>query len=308
MIVNQEIFNIIKKYAIQIGFDDLGIVKADFLDSEKKYFLDWLDKGYNAEMGYMSRNIEKRLDPRLLVENAKSIIVVIKNYYPQNLQNTDTYKISKYAYNQDYHIVIKNDLTKLFEFINQNVTKIKGRIFVDSAPVLERAWAKKTGLGWIGKNSMLITKKGSFFFIGVIISDLETEYKPLEMDSYCGNCTKCIDACPTNAIVEPFVIDSNKCISYQTIENKGEIELNLKDKFNDFIFGCDICQDVCPWNTKQNPTNDKRFSLKDEIKILDKKTWEKLNKETFDNIFVNSAVKRTKFDKIVRNIKFVSNK
>lgn len=295
----------IKDFAKKIGFDDVGIVKAHFLIEEKEYLLSWLKNEYHADMQYMAKNIEKRLDPRLLVENAKSIIVLLKNYYPQEKQIVDSYKISKYAYNLDYHDVIKNDLLKLYDFINNEIEPINGRMFVDSAPVLERVWAKKAGLGWIGKNSLLITKKGSFFFIAELILDIELEYETKDYKNFCGTCTKCIDSCPTNAIVEPFVIDSKKCISYQTIENKNEIDENLKGKFEDWIYGCDICQDVCPWNKFVEPSNSEAFKIASMLKEMNKNNWENLTKEKYDNIFMKTAVKRTKYSGLMRNIKFV---
>lgn len=298
----------IKKYALEIGFDDVGIIRADFLSDEKDNLQKWLDNNYHAEMSYMERNFDKRLDARLLVENAKSIIVVLKNYYPPKVQNSDTYQISKYAYGQDYHKVLKDDLYKLFEFINNEINETKGRVFVDSAPVLEKAIAKKAGLGWIGKNSMLLTKKGSFFFIGEIIIDLELSYSDKELASFCGNCTKCIDACPTNAIVEPYIINANKCISYLTIEKKGDFDDNLNLNFENNIFGCDICQNVCPWNKKSTPTNDPRLLNNSILLKLKHNDWENISQQTFNNIFKHSPVKRTKLEGLRRNINFVKNK
>ena len=295
----------IKEYAKQIDFDAVGIVSADFLSEEKNNLNNWLKNGYNAEMDFMNRNIDKRLDPRELVDNAKSVIVVLKNYFPEKHQIKNTYKISKFSYGNDYHHVIKNDLRKLFNFINDEIQPIKGRIFVDSAPVLEGAWAKKAGLGWVGKNSLLLTKKGSFFFIGELIIDLELESETVDYKSFCGTCTKCIDACPTNAIVEPYIVDANKCISYQTIENKGDIDISLKGKFENWIFGCDICQDVCPWNKKSTPTNEKHFKITDLLQNLTKKEWQNLNRESFNNIFKNSAISRTKLSGLKRNIEFI---
>lgn len=291
-----------------MGFDEIGIVKADFLAEEKARYIEWLNKGYNADMQYMARNIDKRLDPRLLVENAKSVIVVLKNYYPKTKQIENTFKISKYSLGQDYHKVLKDDLYKLYNYINTEIEPISGRVFVDSAPVLERTWAKKAGLGWIGKNSLLITKKGSFFFIGIIIIDIELEYEKPDYKSFCGKCTRCIDACPTNAIVEPYVVNAQKCISYQTIENKKEIDEDLKNKFKDWIFGCDICQDICPWNRYAEYSDVDVFKISDLIKNKTKEDWVKLTKEEFNNIFKNSPVKRTKYKGLMRNINFVKNK
>ncbi|MBN2894025.1 MAG: tRNA epoxyqueuosine(34) reductase QueG [Bacteroidales bacterium] len=298
----------IKEFANEIGFDNVGIVKADFLNDEKENLANWLNNGYNADMQYLENNFDKRLDPRLLVENAKSVIVVIKNYFPENQQLEDTFKVSKYSYNDDYHTVIKNNLHKLFNFINTEIQPVKGRIFVDSAPVLEKAWAKKAGLGWIGKNSLLLTKKGSFFFIGEIVIDIELDYEVIDYKSFCGNCIKCIDACPTNAIVKPYIVDSNKCISYQTIENKGEIDISLKGKFENWIFGCDICQDVCPWNKFSEPTSNQQFKISDLLQNMSKKDWKNLTVDEFNNIFKGSAVKRTKYEGLMRNINFAEQK
>lgn len=296
----------IKQYAKELGFDNVGIVKAEFLFDEKDNLNNWLKKGYNAKMSFMNRNIDKRLNPRLLVENAKSVIVLLKNYFTENQQIKDTYKISKFAYSSDYHDIIKKDLQQLFNFINDEIQPISGRFFVDSAPVLEGAWAKKAGLGWIGKNSLLLTKKGSFFFIAELIIDLELDYEVVDYKSFCGTCTKCIDSCPTNAIVAPYTVDANKCISYQTIENKEEIDILLKNKFEDWIFGCDICQDICPWNKKSEFTENEHFKISDLLKNMSKNDWETLTKESFNNIFTNSAVKRTKYEGLMRNINFVS--
>lgn len=298
---------LIKKQAIKIGFDEIGIIKADFLSSEENYLKKWIDNNYHADMNYMERNLEKRLNPALLVENAKSVIVVLKNYFPKKKQNKNTYQISKYAYGNDYHKILKDDLYKLFEFINTEIEPAKGRIFVDSAPVLERSIAKKAGLGWIGKNSMLLTKKGSFFFIGEIIIDLELNYSNPQINSYCGSCSKCIDACPTSAISEPYIINSNKCISYLTIEKKNEFNKNLNLNFKNYIFGCDICQDVCPWNNNSIPSKDERFNPHFLLLQLKQKDWENLSVQTFNNIFINSAVKRTKYKGLFRNINYLKN-
>jgi len=295
----------IKEFAKQIGFDDVGIVKVDFLHTEKEHLQEWIDKGYNAEMSYMNRNFEKRLNPNLLVENAKSIIVVIKNYYPDKQQAKDTYQVSKYAYFPDYHYLIKDDLKKILEFINTEIEPVKGRYFVDSAPVLEKIWAQKAGLGWIGKNSLLLTKKGSYFFIGEIICDIELSYDETDFKNFCGTCSKCIDACPTNAIVEPYVIDANKCISYQTIEKKGEFNDDLNLNFKNYIFGCDICQDVCPWNNKAVPTNDNRFDPNFLLLSLKCDDWENLSQQDFNKIFRKTPLERVKYTGLMRNIKYV---
>ncbi|MEA3450982.1 MAG: tRNA epoxyqueuosine(34) reductase QueG [Bacteroidota bacterium] len=292
----------IKKRALELGFDKVGIVKAELLQNEKENFDVWLKNNFNAEMNYMERNVEKRLNPTLLVEKSKSIIIVLKNYFPSQKQVDDTFKISKYAFGNDYHDVLKADLHKLFTFINNEIEFVNGRIFVDSAPVLEKKWAQKANLGWIGKNSLLLTKKGSFFFIAEIILDIELDYNEPEFNDYCGSCTNCIDACPTKAIVEPYVVNSNLCISYLTIEKKGEFENNFELNFEDYIFGCDICQDVCPWNKKAVPHDEELFEPHFLLTQLKKTDWKKLTKETFDTIFKHSAVKRTKYNGLMRNI------
>ncbi len=295
----------IKKYALELGFDAVGIIKSEFLSHEESKLRNWLKKDFHAGMDYMMRNTEKRLDPSLLVEKAKTLIVVLKNYFPAKRQIQGTLKVSKYAYSQDYHKILKEDLFNLFAYINENIEHINGRVFVDSAPVLEKKWAQKAGLGWIGKNSLLLTKKGSFFFIGEIIIDIELDYEKTEFKNFCGTCTKCIDACPTNAITEPFVINSNLCISYLTIERRGIFDENMNLNFRDYIFGCDICQDVCPWNRKSKPSEDKRFSPHFLLLELQRNDWKNINKQKFDNIFRKSAVKRTKYEGLMRNINYV---
>ena len=296
----------IKQKAIDLGFDAVGIVPAVFLQSEEKRLLQWLDKSYNAEMDYMARNREKRLYPSLLVDEAKSVIVVLKNYYPEKKQPTNTYFISKYAYGKDYHYILKEDLRKLWKYIEEITGNFKGRIFVDSAPVLEKKLAQLAGLGWIGKNSLLLTKKGSYFFIGEMIVNLELEYDVPQAKDYCGTCTRCIDACPTNAIIAPYIIDSRKCISYLTIEKKGDFDDNMNLNFANYIFGCDICQDVCPWNSKVIPTNDKRFSPVDAVLKFSKKDWQKMTKPNFKLNFKNTALERTKYEGLKRNIDYVA--
>jgi epoxyqueuosine reductase len=297
----------IKKYAKELGFDDIGIVEAKLLSQEAKHLNSWLEKKYNADMHYMKKNIDKRLNPKLLVPNAKSIIIVLKNYFPKKTQNKNSFLISKYAYGTDYHKILKKDLKKLYNFINDNIEPINGRIFVDSAPVLEKIWAQKAGLGWIGKNSLLITKKGSFFFIGEIICDIELQYNSSEMKNYCGSCSKCIDNCPTNAIMPNKTINSNKCISYLTIEKKDNFDPNMNLNFKNFIFGCDICQDVCPWNSKSQASNDPRLEPHFLLLELKKNDWKNLSIDTFNTIFKHSAVKRTKYNGLLRNIRYVSN-
>ncbi len=294
---------LIKSKAKELGFDDCGISKIEtFNNFTREKYNEWINSGFSADMQYMERNIDKRFDITKMVENAKSVISVILNYYPEVKQNTESYKISKYAYGYDYHKIIKDKLYKLFNFINNEISKISGRVFVDSAPVMEKQWAVKSGLGWQGKNSCLINKDiGSFFFVGEIVIDLELEYdKPI--NEYCGNCTKCIDACPTGAIEKPYVVNSNKCISYLTIEHKGEFNKNINIDFTDYIFGCDICQDVCPWNAKPVFSKIKEFKIFDAIKTFTYNNWENLNENDFNKIFKNSPLKRTKYSGIKRNI------
>ena len=297
---------LVKKLAKQIGFSSCGISKARFLQEEEKKFENWLKKGYQGTMGYLEKNFDKRLDPQKLVPGAKSVISLTYNYFPQKKTlNENSFIISKYAYGKDYHFIIKDKLKALFNLLKKEIGDIEGRVFVDSAPIHERAWAKISGLGWIGKNSLLLNKKmGSYFFLAEIICDLDLEYDSSVSD-HCGTCTKCIDACPTDAITESQVLDANKCISYLTIENKNEIPKELSKSFNNYIFGCDICQDVCPWNKFAKPHNEKEFLPKEELSKFTKKEWQELTNETFNKIFKNSAVKRTKFEGLKRNIKAI---
>lgn len=256
-------------------------------------------------MGYMENHFDKRLNPTLLVDDSKSVISLLLNYYPQETQIADSYKISKYAYGQDYHFVIKEKLKEFLFSIQENIGEVSGRAFVDSAPVLDKAWAAKSGLGWIGKNSNLLSKQvGSFFFIAELIVDLELEYDNAVTD-HCGSCTKCIDACPTSAIIAPYVVDGSKCISYFTIELKDNIPQEMKGKFDDWAFGCDVCQDVCPWNRFSKPHNEPLFNPNPELLSLTKKDWEEITEETFRAVFKNSAVKRAKYDGLKRNIDFL---
>jgi epoxyqueuosine reductase len=298
----------IKSKVKELGFLDCGILPATELTEEKEHYQNWLGAGMHGEMGYMERNREKRLDPRLLYKNAKTILVVLLNYFPGETQKDPQAPIvSKYAYGTDYHFVIKDKLKKLLQFIQEEITPCNGRPFVDSAPVLERAWARRTGLGWIGKNSNLLSvEHGSFFFIGELILDAELPYdQPKIVSDHCGNCTRCIDACPTNAIVNNRVIDSRKCISYQTIELRGDLDENLKGRFENRVFGCDICQDVCPWNLKAEPHNEP--DLKPEPKLLEltRDEWHAMDKPLFNQLFKKSAVKRTRFKGLKRNLEFI---
>mgnify|MGYP001161603323 FL=1 len=294
---------IIKKLAKKIGFSSCGISKARFLKEEEKNFEDWLSQGKQGTMSYLEKNFDKRLNPKKLVPGAKSVISLTFNYFPpKKISNTNNFIISKYAYGKDYHYIIKEKLNALFSKIKEKIGNVEGRVFVDSAPIHERAWAKISGLGWIGKNSLLINKNmGSYFFLAEIVCDLDLEYDSIVSD-HCGTCSKCIDACPTNAITEAQVIDANRCISYLTIENKDDIPKELSESFNDYIFGCDICQDVCPWNRFSKPHNEKELLPKEELNKMSKKDWKELTKETFDIIFKGSAIKRSKFDGLKRNI------
>jgi len=253
----------------------------------------------------MENYYDKRLDPTKLVEDAKSVISLSYNYYPNNFQNNDFAKVSKYAYGKDYHNVIRDKLKLLLKFIKEEIGDVSGRVFVDSAPILEKAWAEKSGLGWIGKNSNLITKQvGSFYFLAELILDLELDYDSKDFD-HCGECTACIDACPTEAIVEPYVVDGSKCISYFTIELKENIPNQYKGKFDSWVFGCDICQDVCPWNKFSKPHNEPLFDPKSEFLEMSKNEWQEITEETFNKIFDNSALKRTGYNGLKRNLNFI---
>ncbi len=293
----------IKTEALRIGFDACGISRAEFIPEDQTRLLSWLSSGYHSGMKYMERNIEKRSDPGLLVEGAKSVIVVLQNYYPQKAEFKSNYKIAKYAYGEDYHIVLKDKLFSLFEFINKEIAPVKGRCFTDSAPVMERSWAVRAGLGWIGKNGNLLTRNlGSFIFIAELIIDLELEYDTPNLRNYCGSCNICIEQCPTNAIVSPQVIDSNKCISYLNIENKSEIPELFKGKTENWIFGCDICQDICPWNRKNEPTHEERFHPASELIEMKSSDWENLTEEKFNEFFIKSPISRAGLEGIKRNI------
>ena len=282
-----------------------GISKAEFLEEEAPRLEHWLNQNHHGEMKYMENHFDKRLNPTLLVDDAKSVISLLLNYYPSETQIEDSYKISKYAYGQDYHFVIKEKLKELLESIQTEIGEVSGRAFVDSAPVLDKAWAAKSGLGWVGKNSNLITKKqGSFYFIAELIVDLDLEYDHSTTD-HCGSCTACLDACPTQAIVSPYVIDGSKCISYFTIELKENIPYEMKGKLDDWIFGCDVCQDVCPWNKFSKAHNEPLFNATPELLTWTKKDWEEITEDVFKKVFKNSPLKRTKFSGITKNIVFV---
>jgi len=298
---------LIKSEAKRLGFDYVGISKADFLEEEAPRLESWLNKNMHGQMSYMQNHFDKRLDPRILVPGAKSVVSLLLNYYPSQKQVDSTApKISKYAYGADYHEVIKDKLNQLLQFIKDTIGDVDGRVFVDSAPVLDKAWAKKSGLGWIGKNSNLINKQsGSFFFIAELIIDLELEADGPIKD-YCGTCTKCIDACPTEAIVAPQIVDGSKCISYYTIELKDAIPSDVKGKFDNWMFGCDVCQDVCPWNRFSKPHHEPQFNPTNGLLEMTKKEWLELTEETFKKVFKDSAVKRTKYNGLTRNIKFIT--
>ena len=296
----------IKSEAKRLGFSFCGIAKAQFLEQEAPRLERWLNQKMHGKMQYMENYFDKRLDPTKLVEGSKSVISLMFNYFPEKVQRNDSLKISKYAYGQDYHHIIKKKLKEFAIFINDEIGEVNAQIFVDSAPVLDRAWAKKSGLGWIGKNSMLINpKNGSFFFLAEIILDVELDYDN-EIKDYCGTCTACIDSCPTEAILPNNIVDGSKCISYFTIELKDEIiPKEVKGKFNDWMFGCDICQDVCPWNRFSKPHNEPLFNPNEKLLNYSKNEWVNLTEEIYQEIFKKSAVKRTKFKGVKRNIDFL---
>ena len=297
---------LIKDKANELGFISCGISKAEFLKEEAPRLEKWLNQNLNGKMAYMERNFDKRLDPRLLVPDSKSVISLLFNYYTNKKQeDNQAPKISKYAFGEDYHFVIKRKLKELMNYIKSKIGDVGGRVFVDSAPIMEKAWASKSGLGWIGKNTNLISKKtGSFFFIAEVIVDLELEYDSPTTD-HCGSCTKCIDACPTEALIAPYQIDGSKCISYLTIELKDQIPNEFKDKMDNWAFGCDVCQTVCPWNRFANEHEEESFTPKEELLKMTQNEWNEITEEVFDKVFKNSAIKRTKFDGLKRNIKFL---
>lgn len=295
----------IKEEAKRLGFLSCGISKAGFLEEEAPRLEKWLNENRNGQMQYMENYFDKRLDPTLLVDDAKSVISLLLNYYPAETQTDTSYKISKYAYGQDYHFVIKEKLKELLHSMQENIGEVGGRAFVDSAPVLDKAWAAKSGLGWRGKNSNLLSKQvGSFFFIAELIVDIDLEYDHAVTD-HCGNCTACIDACPTQAIIEPYVVDGSKCISYFTIELRDNMPNEMKGKMDDWAFGCDVCQDVCPWNRFSKPHNEPLFNPHPDLLSMTKKDWEEITEDTFRAVFKNSAVKRTKFEGLKRNLDFL---
>ncbi|WPR75046.1 tRNA epoxyqueuosine(34) reductase QueG [Algoriphagus sp. NG3] len=303
--------SLIKSTAKRLGFDFCGIAKAGFLEEEAPRLEEWLNRNYNGEMGYLANHFDKRLDPTKLVEGAKTVVSLIYNYYPEEKLSSESsdIKLAKYAYGEDYHFVIRDKLNEFLEILREETGEIDGRGFVDSAPVMERQWAQKAGLGWLGKNSLLLNREmGSFFFLAELIIDLEVAPDtPLAKD-YCGTCTACIDACPTDAIVDNGVIDGSRCISYLTIELKDSIPAEFKGKMENWAFGCDICQDVCPWNRFSKPHQEPRFTPSEELKHLSKSDWQEITEETFRKVFKKSAVKRTKLGGLNRNIDFIKSK
>jgi len=296
---------IVKNTASKLGFDYCGIAEAAFLEEDAPKLEDWLNKNYHGKMAYMANHFDKRLDPRKLVADAKSVVSLMYNYYPQQKlpESADNLKIAKYAYGEDYHFVIKDKLKEFLECLKEEIGEVSGRVFVDSAPVMERQWAQKSGLGWKGKNSLLLNKtSGSFFFLAELIIDLPLAYDNPTTKDYCGTCTRCIDACPTDAILQDNLIDGSKCISYLTIELKDAIPDDFKGKMKNWVFGCDICQDVCPWNRFSKPHREEAFLPHPD---LEKSAWGEMTKETFNKVFKRSALKRTKWEGFQKNIKFV---
>ena len=303
----QEVYStFIKEEAKALGFLSCGIAKAGFLEEEAPRLEQWLRQGRHGEMHYMENHFDKRLDPTKLVPGAKSVVSLLLNYHSPEKQSDPTApKISTYAFGQDYHKVIKDKLYLLLARIRDRIGEVDGRVFVDSAPVMDKAWAAKAGLGWVGKNTNLIAKQvGSFFFIAEMILDLELAYD-IPVADHCGSCTACIDACPTQALTAPYQIDGSKCISYATIELKNAIPDHFKGKMDGWMFGCDVCQTVCPWNRFSTPHNETAFTPKAELLELKKQDWEELTEETFKRVFQKSAVKRTKYSGLTRNIRFL---
>lgn len=298
---------IIKRFALDLGFEACGIAEARFLEEEASKLENWLKNDYHGRMGYLANNFDLRLDPKKLVPGAKSVVSLLFNYHPEkDLAKEGEYKVAKYAYGEDYHFVLKRKLKTLLQRISEEVGEITGRAFVDSAPVMERQWAQLSGLGWLGKNSLLLNKKlGSFYFIAELIIDLPLIYDNPMTTDHCGSCTRCIDACPTDAIVGTGVIDASKCISYYTIELKSEFSIESEKKFENWVFGCDICQDVCPWNRFSKPHEEPSLLPSPEFEQLNKDTWQELTEDVFQQLFKKSPVKRAKLAGIQRNISFL---
>ena len=305
--INEQHTQLIKERATALGFSFCGVARAEFLEEEAPRLEAWLRQGQHGAMGYMENHFDKRLDPTKLVEGARSVITLGYNYFPEeDLAQDDDYKIAKYAYGEDYHFVIKRKLRTLLEYVQETIGEVHGRAFVDSAPVMERAWAQRSGTGWIGKNSLLLNKRqGSFFFLAELIVDLELAYDGPVPD-YCGTCTRCLDACPTDAITEPYVVDSNRCISYLTIELREAIPDSMQGQWADWIFGCDICQDVCPWNRHARPHQEPAFAPHPDLADMTKDDWHEITEETFRKVFKKSALKRAKLAGLRRNIAAVA--
>ncbi len=301
--LKNDLSKLLKQHSQALGFSYCGIAKADFLEEEAPRLEAWLTQNMHGQMHYMANHFDKRLDPRLLVDGAKSVVSLLYNYFPtETLSEDDNYKIAKYAYGKDYHHVIKDKLKELMARVQEAVGEIHGRAFVDSAPVLDKAWAKKAGLGWVGKNSNLINRKiGSFFFIAELIIDEVCEYDS-PVGDFCGTCTRCIDACPTEAIVSPYIVDGSKCISYFTIELREQIPTEWQGAWDEWIFGCDICQDVCPWNRFAHPHHEPAFEPSEELKKMKKNDWEEITEDVFKPLFKGSAIERAKFAGLKRNI------
>ncbi len=293
----------------ELGFDDIGFSNADFLGEHAEHTERWLANGFQGSMHYLEKNREKRYDPRLLVENTKTVVTVLQNYFPEEkLSEADNYKIAKYAYGVDYHTLIRSKMNQILKAVEETYGSFQARVFTDSAPVLDRAWAEKCGLGFIGKNTCLIhPRKGSFFFIGHIFLPFTLEADTNQVTDYCGTCRRCIDACPTQALVAPHQLDARKCISYLTIEHRGELPTEMRNRFNGWIFGCDICQDVCPWNRFAKPHWEPLFALSPALKSMRKNDWHSLDKAKYKLLFKDSAVERTKFEGLKRNIDFIAN-
>jgi epoxyqueuosine reductase len=302
-----QVSSMIKSEALRLGFDACGISHVENLDENIAHLKEWLLRGYHGNMKFMENHVEKRINPEKIVEGARSVISVLLNYYTTRHQaDADAPVLSKYAYGEDYHKVIRKKLKGLLRYINESIMPAKGRIFIDSAPLFEKAWAAKAGLGWTGKNSLLISPKaGSFFFIGTLVVDV-----PLETDKpvrdYCGSCAKCMEACPTNAIVAPHVLDARKCIAYHTIESKEKPGLEFMGKFSNRMFGCDICQDVCPWNTKAYANKVKEFEPLPELLQMTRNDWFAMTEQLFDKLFAKSPVKRAGFERLKKNLEFIS--
>jgi len=306
MLLIEKNTRVVKELASSLGFDFCGISKAEFLEDEAPELDTWLTNNHHGKMAYMAKHFDKRLDPRKLVDGAKSVVSLLFNYYQEEKLGAEGQsKISTYAYGEDYHFVVKERMKQFLDLLQEQVGEVGGRVFVDSAPVMDKVWAAKAGLGWKGKNTNLIhPKQGSFFFIAELILDIDLVADGPIKD-YCGTCTKCLDACPTDALFEPYKIDASKCISYLTIELKDEIPSEFKNKMDDWVFGCDICQDVCPWNRFSKPHQEPRFNPNTELKELIDSNFQEISKEIFAKTFKNSALKRTKLEGLARNISFI---